>query len=629
MKCKPSALGALFGVLLLPAQAGAQTPGAPVAGVINPRPGIWANEQTLALSVPEGCNVFYSFNGSDPMVSGFAYDGPVALSAQGTVTLRLATVGIDYSVKEESLTYTVRPAPPPESLARCFQAPLFAYSLDSDIAIPPDMLYCVGDDAVPRLPGRELSVSAVYPERLVPCTVTDGQNTWRFVINISRNAPFPPAPEGPPPRTPSMATAPFVIEHWSNLTFLPNYFIYSIDSGVWQRATGSTVIDRKTPHTIRWQSVDFTPGNPVYSYQIPAMPGIELAATVSGYALSPKIPPEVSAEAKKAGLSAESFDYTLSAAETGVASPLPWIPVDAFFGEEFSKTVLCRVFYKGEFQGLLNVTYKVDRNPPLAPVITANTRSFLSRDALSLTMEEPGGEPVFYAVRFTNPQEFTPFAARPDPAIYPPSPPPGAAYTRYDGNPVTLQAQGDSARAYSVYAYSEDGAGNRSAEVVLQAVVDPVNFYLSALQPPEAPAGDAPVGSFVSPFSRLEDALDAIRNRPNARLFVLGEFSLTTPVTLKRPCAFIGLEGARISLSGDAMFAVEDAAVSFRSIILEKTAPEEAAFLDPVFDVKNGILTFAGSSVTATDPGKGAVFALSGSTLVIESSLVSLGSGGY
>ncbi|MDR1786590.1 MAG: hypothetical protein LBR23_09065, partial [Spirochaetaceae bacterium] len=37
----------------------------------------------------------------------------------------------------------------------------------------------------------------------------------------------------------------------------------------------------------------------------------------------------------------------------------------------------------------------------------------------------------------------------------------------------------------------------------------------------------------------------------------------------------------------------------------------------------------AGSSVTATDPGKGAVFALAGSTLDIESSLVSLGSGGY
>ena len=64
----------------------------PKAVVISPVEGQFSNYQALVLSVPEDCNVFYSFTGTDPLLSGFAYDSPVIIERNGDITLRIATV---------------------------------------------------------------------------------------------------------------------------------------------------------------------------------------------------------------------------------------------------------------------------------------------------------------------------------------------------------------------------------------------------------------------------------------------------------------------------------------------------------------------------------------------------------
>ena len=53
--------------------------------IVSPKPGTWVNKQPLVLEVPESCEVFYSFSGSHPMESGFAYDGPVMLEAEARI----------------------------------------------------------------------------------------------------------------------------------------------------------------------------------------------------------------------------------------------------------------------------------------------------------------------------------------------------------------------------------------------------------------------------------------------------------------------------------------------------------------------------------------------------------------
>ncbi|MBQ4330961.1 MAG: hypothetical protein IJC31_03890, partial [Spirochaetaceae bacterium] len=156
--------------------------------IVSPKPGTWVNKQPLVLEVPESCEVFYSFSGSHPMESGFAYDGPVMLEAEGDVFLRVALVfpqgdamiyTIDYSVQSQKGDADL-------SLDVNFSQPLALYSMGQQIVIPEGYSYRLGDSPL-FLPGKQvLSLEGgTFPQRFVPCHVTDGVNSWRFVISPS------------------------------------------------------------------------------------------------------------------------------------------------------------------------------------------------------------------------------------------------------------------------------------------------------------------------------------------------------------------------------------------------------------------------------------------------------------
>ena len=78
--------------------------------IISPSSGVWANKQPLVISTSENAEIFYSTSGTDPAVTGFAYDGPVLIDQTGPVDLRIVAIDdksnkqefrISYSVKEE------------------------------------------------------------------------------------------------------------------------------------------------------------------------------------------------------------------------------------------------------------------------------------------------------------------------------------------------------------------------------------------------------------------------------------------------------------------------------------------------------------------------------------------------
>ena len=77
--------------------------------IVSPRSGTWMNKQPLVLEVPESCEVFYSFSGSHPMESGFAYDGPVMLDAEGDVSVRIALVFPHGDAMIYTIDYSVQP----------------------------------------------------------------------------------------------------------------------------------------------------------------------------------------------------------------------------------------------------------------------------------------------------------------------------------------------------------------------------------------------------------------------------------------------------------------------------------------------------------------------------------------
>ena len=57
--------------------------------VISPVAGKFANRQSLILSLREGEEAFYSYTNTNPLNSGFAYDGPVLIDMTGSVRFML------------------------------------------------------------------------------------------------------------------------------------------------------------------------------------------------------------------------------------------------------------------------------------------------------------------------------------------------------------------------------------------------------------------------------------------------------------------------------------------------------------------------------------------------------------
>ena len=154
--------------------------------VINPAAGVWANYQTLVLDLPEGAEAFYSLNGEDPSVSGFAYDGPVVLSVAGSVALRIVVTDGSAPIFETEIPYTVVPKEEPAYIraARPFSADEAFLRVNSSayIDLPESVSYTAGLSPV-FFTGRRLMLpyASVY-ERFVPLAVYDGEVPFRYVL---------------------------------------------------------------------------------------------------------------------------------------------------------------------------------------------------------------------------------------------------------------------------------------------------------------------------------------------------------------------------------------------------------------------------------------------------------------
>ena len=229
--------------------------------IISPVPGTWANKQCLVLNTTDGSECFYSYSGTDPLTSGFAYDGPVLIDETGDVTVRVVSVKGDQK-EELSVTYTVKEVEnpyPAETVENAFvskmcENPLLVYSFGTAIQIPEKMLYALGDGAKPFMSGRVLSLSSANRlSRYLPCTVTNGNSRWRFVIFVS----------GGEAGVLAKKDVPFEINGWNEFIWKGEKLIYCIDNGMWSADTNPAYLDRSVPHVVRWQNVAYEKGKPV------------------------------------------------------------------------------------------------------------------------------------------------------------------------------------------------------------------------------------------------------------------------------------------------------------------------------------------------------------------------------
>ncbi|MBP5577142.1 MAG: chitobiase/beta-hexosaminidase C-terminal domain-containing protein, partial [Treponema sp.] len=136
--------------------------------ILSPVQGEWDNVQALVIDNREPCGIYYSLTGSDPLVSGFAYDRPVVIEETGDVKIRITAVYPDSRRDDFTVEYTVKKSGSEDNAhlseqARDFidsicQNPLRNYISGDTFPIPKDFKYSFFNGDKPTIQGTELFI---------------------------------------------------------------------------------------------------------------------------------------------------------------------------------------------------------------------------------------------------------------------------------------------------------------------------------------------------------------------------------------------------------------------------------------------------------------------------------------
>ena len=581
--------------------------------IISPVPGTWANKQCLVLNTTDGSECFYSYSGTDPLTSGFAYDGPVLIDETGDVTVRVVSVKGDQK-EELSVTYTVKEVEnpyPAETVENAFvskmcENPLLVYSFGTAIQIPEKMLYALGDGAKPFMSGSVLSLSSANRlSRYLPCTVTNGNSRWRFVIFVSAGEAGVLAKKD----------VPFEINGWNEFIWKGEKLIYCIDNGMWSADTNPAYLDRSVPHVVRWQNVAYEKGNPVQSFLLPAMPVIETRAVKKG-----KGPVTFSIRGDSR--------YRMELISSGVSGELPGnvglfsqAVFDTFDGDAIGGKALFACYCDGVYQGTLGADYSIDNQPPLMPEFVSSTHTYYARSSVDLRIySEPGSE-VFYAL--SNPIEVDETNMDDHDAL-------DAIDTGnfhvYGGIPIRLKSGSDKAQFYKVRAYAADSTGNVSATSEYRVVIDEYNYYLDS-----SAGGLGADGSKNHPFNSFAKALEVINKGRFSRFYVSGTIDLPLSETvISSNCEFISVKDARFVIPPTASLTLQTASLSAKNCVFEKEAGDESIPSNGMFfKLENAAVSFTGCEIVGVFGQNGTAFNASSSVLDFISTGITVQSDSY
>ena len=241
--------------------------------IISPVEGSFSNLQSLIIDLDSDAEAFYSYTNTNPLNSGFAYDGPVLIDKSGQVELYIVVVSskgqesfsVKYSVSQEN------PYPKDSAeekfISSIINENILSCSSENVIQVPSTFNLFVGDGESPFNKGGILSLAKDNNlARYLPCIVCDPSSSlsWRFIVHSS------PQNKG----LLSKASLPFTIKDWTQFSFTGKNLIWSIDDGQWSASKESITLDRSRAHTVRWQSVAFQKGNSIESFELPPKPTV-------------------------------------------------------------------------------------------------------------------------------------------------------------------------------------------------------------------------------------------------------------------------------------------------------------------------------------------------------------------
>jgi hypothetical protein len=563
--------------------------------IINPEPGTWANRQVLVLSVPDGEEAFYSLSGSDPLSTGFAYDGPVLLDVAGPVELRVISMKGNDVKTDTTVVYTVTVSSPGNSDAASFVNSVTAqgivdYTAGASVSIPSSMEYSMGGQPESYLQGSPVSYAAnCILSRCIPCTVTDGSAKWRFIIRTF------PSKSG----TYTQRSVPFKIDDWSTITFTNNKLIYKIDDSFWSPMKVPVKLDRSVKHTVFWQSVAVQAGNPVEYFELPPEPELFCSESKTG--------------AVTAVLRGDA-DYRIGIKSDDTTVLFEVAGIDTFSGDETEGTLAAGIYYDSVYQGTLPIRYDIDRRAPPAPVITSSAASLYSRKTVKLQIDgEPGAElyiavssPVPVTEGMLRSDSGTAFdAAAADNFVFSPS------------GRVSLEPDLESAVYYKVCAYSIDEKGSKGATASYGVIIDQYNYYLDASA--DSSMAD---GSYMHPFTVFDQCIDALKYTRYAHITINGTVNMPSGQSvLSSNCVLDGRNDARLVFGPDSSFVVRSASLTISNCVLERSDGTGSGDSNvPLLKLEHSVLSMDGCETTVTFDKNGTAITADTSVITITGS---------
>lgn len=580
--------------------------------IISPVPGTWGNRQPLVVNVPDGWDVYYSVSGSDPLLFGFAYDGPSLIDQEGDVHLKITALdrtgrrydyNIDYSVKkfaqlDKAGTWTEAQR---KFVLAISMNPVRKYTAGSVFSIPEGFSYTTATDIsagdVRFFKGTLLSFGEdCNIVRFVPFIVTDGESWFRFLVRTV------PSREG---RDDSVQM-PFRFSDWETVIPLDASFVFRIDDGPWQGKPSVLRVDRSETHVLFWKPAGGSDDSEADSLVLYPKPSLSCKAGNDGgciFTLELAVP----------YLKGYRLGRTENASGMFPSVGLhKSVVLDAFPGEDISGTFTSGVYLDGVYQGDLSAAYRLDRIPPRAPAIRAAelTGQDFSDERKVLVEGEPGTM-IFYTY-----SELTDSSAE-------------SPQNELAGNSFSLPAVGDGSTVYRVSAYAMDAAGNVGEKGTALITVDGRNVYVKAPDSGKA-AGtglDTGNGSSEAPFTSFERAVHAVNWGGGVTIHIEGNVVVRSDVCLTSSCVVEGSCGS-LSFTGGASLSVVGVGVSFKNCAIVVDSADDRENVS-FMTVRDGRVSFDGSDVSANFVRGGKLISMSFSALTASSSSFSATASSY
>src|SRR5574344_113496 len=547
--------------------------------IVNPQPGTWANRQMLVLAISDDDDAYYSLNGSDPLSSGFAYDGPVLVDLDGPVELRITAVSPDGTKHNQTVAYEVLPASPgdPSSLSfiQTMQSRgIITYTAGTTFDIPSSLMYSYGTGAESFLPGTSLSYDKnCIVNRYIPLTVTDGTAKWHYIVQTMSSSSG----------TYSKRAVPFTVKDWTTVVFNDRKSMYKIDGGMSGPQKNPVQLDRSVSHMISWQSVTYEQGNPVEFFVLPPKPELLFSEDGKG---AVKI-------TVKGG---ENFRLGIVSSQNPNPGLFETAGIDTFDGDETSGTAEIGVYCDSVYQGSVPVSYNIDRKAPPAPVIASSCASKLSRKPVDITVKGCRDDTLY--VRVQGPSSDS------------------SGFEKITSGMFRLEPSAEEAARYIVTAYAEDRKGNIGAQSSYTVVIDAYNYYLDASADPSEAEGTE-----EHPFTSFGQFTAASAGARFSRLTVSGAVQMPSGDTIfTGNCEIRGVNSARLVFGGESSLAVRSASLDLSDLIIEYTEHSDALHDDHVSFIRleHSVLSAENCIITAVFEKNGIAADSSSSVLMLS-----------